>query len=388
MSKNKCANVPNDIEIFKNERFGEVRVAGTSEEPLFCLADICKAVDLTNPSSVKSRLEPEDTQLIDLHALNGSLTIVGNSMATFVTETGFYEVLLFSNSEKVKPFRRWITKEVLPSIRKTGQYSIMSKVPHTFAEALRLAAEQQEKKNKKISNSLKGHSVSIETRMKISESLRRKTPTKDESLKGLRNGRLIILEEIERKVKPSGQKERMVKCLCDCGKVVEVRLNNFIHGRVKSCGCLQREIASNVARKHGLSLTKINNVYRAIKRRCYNKNCDEYKNYGGRGIKMCEEWRVNFTSFYNWAINNGYDSNKTIKEQSIDRIDVNGDYEPSNCRIVSCSIQARNKRDTRKYLYKGKLLDLKTISEKTGINYNTLWQRINKYGYTIGNALF
>ena len=71
--------------------------------------------------------------------------MVGNSMATFVTETGFYEVLLFSNSEKVKPFRRWVTKEVLPSIRKTGQYSIMSKVPHTFAEALRLAAEQQEK---------------------------------------------------------------------------------------------------------------------------------------------------------------------------------------------------------------------------------------------------
>lgn len=83
MTKIKCANVPNDIEIFKNERFGEVRVAGTSEEPLFCLADICKAVDLTNPSSVKSRLEPEDTQLIDLHALNGSLTMVGNSMATY-----------------------------------------------------------------------------------------------------------------------------------------------------------------------------------------------------------------------------------------------------------------------------------------------------------------
>ena len=83
MSKIKCANVPNDIEIFKNDMFGEIRVAGTSEQPLFCLADICKAVDLTNPSSVKSRLEPEDTQLIDLHALNASLTMVGNSMATY-----------------------------------------------------------------------------------------------------------------------------------------------------------------------------------------------------------------------------------------------------------------------------------------------------------------
>lgn len=383
-----CGQPQLQIEIFKDSRFGAIRVAGTSDEPLFCLADICRAVDLTNPSSVKSRLEPEDTQLIDLHALNPSVTMIGNTNATFVTETGFYEVLLFSNSPKVKPFRRWITKEILPTIRKAGQYAIMNKVPHTFAEALRLAAEQQEKKNKKISNSLKGHSVSIETRMKISESLRRKTPTKDESLKGLRNGRLIILEEIERKVKPSGQKERMVKCLCDCGKVVEVRLNNFIHGRVKSCGCLQREIASNVARKHGLSLTKINNVYRAIKRRCYNKNCDDYKHYGGRGIKMCKEWKDDFTSFYNWAISNGYDLNKTMKEQSIDRIDVNGYYEPSNCRIVKWVVQARNRRTTKRYLYMGEFLDLKTISERSGINYHTLWQRINKYGYTFNDALF
>lgn len=133
-----------NIEIFKDSRSGEVRIAGTSEEPLFCLADICKVVELQNPSSVKSRIDKEDTQLIDLHDLNRNEEIVGNSMATFVTETGFFEVLLYSNSPKVKPFRRWVTKEVLPSIRKTGSYSIMNKVPQTFAEALRLAAEQQE----------------------------------------------------------------------------------------------------------------------------------------------------------------------------------------------------------------------------------------------------
>lgn len=134
----------NDIKIFENEQFGKIRTAGTSEEPLFCLADICKAVELTNPSSVKSRLDKDDVQLIDLHALNiteGSM--VGNSMATFVTESGFYDVILYSKSIKVKPFRKWITSEVLPSIRKTGQYS-MFKVPQTFAEALRLAADQQE----------------------------------------------------------------------------------------------------------------------------------------------------------------------------------------------------------------------------------------------------
>ena len=132
----------NEIKVFNNSVFGQVRTAGTSENPLFCLSDVCKAVDLSNPSSVKTRLDKDDVQLIDLHALNGGQEIVGNSLATFVTESGFYEVILFSNSPKVKPFRKWVTKEVLPSIRKTGQYS--ANVPQTFSQALMLAAKQQE----------------------------------------------------------------------------------------------------------------------------------------------------------------------------------------------------------------------------------------------------
>ena len=134
----------NEIEIFKDERFGEVRVVGTSEEPLFCLADVCKALDLQNPSQVKARLDEEDVQLIDLHTLNLNEGIIGNTLTNFVTESGLYNVIMRSESSKAKPFRKWVTKEVLPSIRKTGSYSIMNKVPQTFAEALRLAAEQQE----------------------------------------------------------------------------------------------------------------------------------------------------------------------------------------------------------------------------------------------------
>jgi prophage antirepressor-like protein len=112
----------NELKIFSNLAFGQVRTAGTPDNPLFCLADVCNAVELTNPSSVKGRLDQEDVQLVDLHALNYKM--VGNSMATFINESGFYDVLLFSASPKVKPFRRWVTHEVLPSIRKTGQYSI------------------------------------------------------------------------------------------------------------------------------------------------------------------------------------------------------------------------------------------------------------------------
>lgn len=127
----------NSIKIFKNDVFGEVRVAGTSEEPLFCLADVCNAVELSNPSSVKTRLNDEDLQLLDLHALNPDLYVNGNSFATFITESAFYDVLLFSSSKKVKPYRRWVTHEILPSIRKTGEYSVKKALPKTYLEALK-----------------------------------------------------------------------------------------------------------------------------------------------------------------------------------------------------------------------------------------------------------
>lgn len=114
-----------DIQIFNNPSFGEIRTAGTSDKPLFCLADVCRAVNLSNPSSVKARLDKEDVQLIDLHALkHAEGIIIGNSKANFITESGFYDVLLFSDSPHVKPFRKWVISEVLPSIRKTGQYKV------------------------------------------------------------------------------------------------------------------------------------------------------------------------------------------------------------------------------------------------------------------------
>lgn len=125
----------NEMQIFSNPAFGQVRTAGTPENPLFCLADVCNAVELTNPSSVKSRLDREDVQLIDLHALGYQM--IGNSMATFVNEAGFYDVLLFSTSPKVKPFRRWVTHEVLPSIRySVAQPSLNDKLQAnlTFAD--------------------------------------------------------------------------------------------------------------------------------------------------------------------------------------------------------------------------------------------------------------
>lgn len=145
----------NEIQIFNNQQFGQIRTAGTSEVPLFCLADVCKAVELSNPSSVKSRLDKDDVQLIDLHALNitegGN---VGNTMATFITESGFYDVILYSKSAKVKPFRKWVTSEVLPSIRKHGAYMTDEALIRVITEPdflIQLATALKEEKTKRLS---------------------------------------------------------------------------------------------------------------------------------------------------------------------------------------------------------------------------------------------
>ena len=126
------------IEIFKNESFGEVKVAGTSDEPLFCLADVCKVLDLDS-SQVMKRL---DDGVVTIHPIIDRLGREQN--ANFITEDGLYDVILDSRKPQAKAFRKWITGEVLPSIRKTGSYSVQQhhKIPQSFSEALMLAAEQ------------------------------------------------------------------------------------------------------------------------------------------------------------------------------------------------------------------------------------------------------
>lgn len=106
-----------NIEIFKNERFGEIRVAGTSEEPLFCLADVCKSIGVANARNVKDRIDEEDVRQVD------TLTNGGVQKLTYVTEAGLYDVIIRSDSDMAKPFRKWVTNEVLPSIRKHGAYA-------------------------------------------------------------------------------------------------------------------------------------------------------------------------------------------------------------------------------------------------------------------------
>ena len=118
-----------------------------------------------------------------------------------------------------------------------------------------------------------------------------------------------------------------------------------------------------------------------MKARCYNSNQWNYQYYGGRGIKVCDEWKNNYNSFYNWALENGYQDNL-----SIDRIDTNGNYEPSNCRWVTDKEQKNNTRRNHYITYKGKTQSMSKWAEEINISYTTLRSRINTNKWSIEKA--
>lgn len=197
-------------------------------------------------------------------------------------------------------------------------------------------------------------------------------------LTGMKFGRLTVLERAENYILPSsGKKRAQWLCECECGNRCVVQTSHLKSGHTQSCSCLNKDITKRRASTHGESKTPLYYVWKSMRQRCKNPNNSRYKDYGGRGIDVCVEWD-NFLNFKEWAYANGYKEGLTV-----DRINNDLGYCPSNCRIADYVVQANNKRGNRVITYKGKTQTQKQWADELGINYGTLENRLYTYGWNV-----
>ena len=195
---------------------------------------------------------------------------------------------------------------------------------------------------------------------------------------GARFGLLTVLNISGSKI-ASGKKRNFCNCRCKCGKVVEVRIENLGRSKYESCGCYKKSCVGLWGEKAlGLSDTRLYVIWTGMKQRCYNQKSKAYKDYGGRGIKICDEWKDSFLPFYHWALISGYSENLTI-----DRININGNYSPDNCQWITIQEQQAvgKKRINPLYRhieYDGLNLTMKEWSLRLGGNSSLVALRIRK----------
>jgi hypothetical protein len=184
---------------------------------------------------------------------------------------------------------------------------------------------------------------------------------------GERYGKLVIVSDVEQ---AKGEK-RLVLCKCDCGNTKIIPLRHLRYGVTKSCGCLKKGAVNN----HGVAnyKSRLYKIWDDMKQRTENPKNKRYEIYGERGIKICSEWRYDFPAFKEWALNNGYSDTLTI-----DRIDANRGYEPSNCRWVTLKVQANNRRNNVLITYHGVTHTISEWSDITGIRYCNIKDRYRR----------
>lgn len=193
-------------------------------------------------------------------------------------------------------------------------------------------------------------------------------------LSGMELEHATVIDRAEDRITPNGNHKTMWNVRCNiCGKIFTAPTTRITKGKVKMC----MRCSINAYSKHHMSNTRLYHVYRGMKRRCDQKNGPMYSYYGGRGIKVCQEWLDDFMAFYNWAVEAGYDKDAPRGQCTIDRIDPNGDYCPENCRIITHTKQLNNTRRNIILKYKGKQYTASEFSKLTGVPYHRVrfWTR-------------
>ena len=187
-------------------------------------------------------------------------------------------------------------------------------------------------------------------------------------------GRLTVLRRDTERHGSDKKRRAFWICRCECGNEVSVVTDALRNGDTRSCGCYKREKAISDNTTHGLSNHKLYSIWGGMIQRCENQSSQAYDDYGARGISVCEEWRNDFKAFYDWATNSGYAEGLTI-----DRVDVNGGYSPSNCRWATPKEQANNRRSNVFVDYDGCRMSATELAAKLGISTYAVTRNYNIY---------
>lgn len=184
-------------------------------------------------------------------------------------------------------------------------------------------------------------------------------------LRGQKYGRLTVIEFVGN----DKHYNSLWKCQCDCGNIITINSNRLRTGNTKSCGCALTDCLRKRNFRHGLYFTRLHGIHSKMLARCYNPHNKRYKNYGARGISVCEEWRGDhgFVNFYNWANENGYRDDLTI-----DRIDTNKNYSPDNCRWATYQEQENNRTNNRYVKVNGEIDTVANLARKYNVPYGSL----------------
>lgn len=198
-------------------------------------------------------------------------------------------------------------------------------------------------------------------------------------------GHLTVIRQVESKKTPDGSTQTCFECLCDCGNKVVVTRNHLITGHTKSCGCAKGKMCSESNITHGQTGNRLYTIYYHMRGRCFNPNNKEYHRYGGRGITVCDEWmgKDGFIHFYEWAMKNDYRDDLTI-----DRINNDGNYEPTNCRWATNMEQMNNVNYNVRLTHNKETHTIAEWARLLGLSQDTIQARVKYYGMNIEDALF